>query len=381
MFIYESILIVYILLWIANLIYILKRKDNRFLSLITYIFLGFIFISNSGDTGDAQLYKNYFENQNLVDLNFEFGYNFIAQILYSFGIYTYTGLLIALYVLSTFFLWLGLRKMDVSYHCLFAIVMPFIFPTYATAIRFFVASTILISAIKYLFERKYLIFTVLLIFAASFHTLSIIYFLFFLGAVDFNYRWKIKRILLWFIAILSVVLFGVYIILKTNFMTLLLSYVVPMLFIINDSKMDAYFTTNTNWGGAVFFVVYICGLLLAIVIKKYVDNDNGVIHVNDRIKNYSELNYNVNLILSMIIPLLAINLVFYRLLIIGHITNAILLGMVYKNNTSKKPGQIIIINTVTIAFIVCCMFWFIPEFVKIQSISIRGIIEAMGVYN
>ena len=380
MVVYIPVFIIYISLWVINLIYVLMRRENIKICMITYLMLGILFIFNSGVSGDAQIYKEHFENQYVLD--FEVGYLFLEQLLYSFGVYTYTGWLFFIFFIASFLYWLGLRKMNISYHYLFALIMPFIFPTYATAIRFFIASSIMIVALRYLSERKYSTFIFNVMIAGLFHKLSLMYMLFVFCVTRCRENMK-KKIVLWFICILSVLLLFLFTVGSVDFLSVIIMQVSPILFLVSDVKFDAYFTTKSNFGWMIFLPLYISELVLAKLIYNKINNYNGVCDENvrgfvltDSIKNYGELNYNINIFLGVILPLIAMNLIFYRLLIIGHISNSIAAGMLLKRKCSERTGYVITINGFTLALIMCCLFWFVPELVGIQSISIEGIIEA-----
>ena len=72
-----------------------------------------------------------------------------------------------------------MRKVDISYHYVLVIIMPFIFPTYATAIRFFVASAMTVASVRFLIEKQYLKFFIFVFMASSFHASSLFYIVFF----------------------------------------------------------------------------------------------------------------------------------------------------------------------------------------------------------
>ena len=380
---YMPIFILYISLWFINLIYALMGRENIKICMITYLMLGILFVFNSGVAGDAQIYKEHFENQYVLDFDFEIGYTFLEHFLYSLGVYTYTGWLIFLFFIASFFYWLGLRKMDISYHCLFALVMPFIFPTYATAIRFFIASSIMIVALRYLSERKYGAFIFNVVIAGLFHTLSLLY-MFFVFCVT-KYRGDTKRkTLIYFIFIFSILLLFLFTVGGANFLSAIIIQLSFVLFFIGDVRFDSYFTTQTNFGWMIFLALYISGLILAKLIYNKINDYNdmgdgrvGRFVLTDSIKSYGELNYNINIFLGVILPLIALNMIFYRLLIIGHISNGIATGILLKMECSEKSGYVITINALTLAFVICCLLWFVPPLVGVQSISIEGMIKAV----
>lgn len=379
-------MILYMVLWIANLLFVINKKDNKAISFITYLVMGILFVSNAGVSGDAELYKWHFENRLFSDDAFEVGYCFVERMLHVCGIHAYTGFLIVLFVLGTAFLWIGLKKYNISYHYLLSVTMPFIFPTYATAIRFFLASTIIVAAIRFLNERKYWIFAILVICAGSIHVIAMFYMVFiFCGVARISTIYQNKKFLLWLVVVFSVMNFAVSVMLKKNFLILAFVKIVAIVFKIGENKIDAYATTSTNLGGVIFLLTYLCGLVTAIFIRRAVFdrervNDKNSNQAIEKVKEYSMINYNINLILSVILPFVAMSLLFYRLLIIGHISNGITLGMYRKQNLSKRRMGIIQIDPVNIFFILSCFSWLIPEIIGINSITIKGIIESSSLF-
>lgn len=384
-------MILYFAFWLINILCIIRRKNNNVISFLSYVYFGLMFVSNQAKDGDAQLYKLYFENQWFSGGMFEPGYTFVEKCLHMIGIHTYTGLLISLFVIATFFLWIGLRKLDASYHYLFVIAMPFIIPTYATAIRFFVASAIMMAAIRCLAENKRLFFVALVVCAGSFHLLSMSYLAFLLCTTKRMTRISGNRkFILWFVGIFSLLSFAISVVSKSNPLVMAIVRVAALLFNIGENKLDAYATTNTNLGGLIFLFIYLSGLAIAMIMRKKVYAENSYrFDASDLLSEnggmlltYCNINYNINLLLSVFLPFVAMNLIFYRLLIIGHLTNALVLGLYL--NQHKLQGTLKVYS-VAVDFreallIVACACWFVPEVIGINSITIKGMIEASGIF-
>lgn len=374
-------MILYIVLWIVNMLFVINKKYNNLICIVTYLILGVLFVTNTGSSGDAFIYREHFEDRVFFDDTFEVGYTFVEKALHACGIHTYTGLLIVLFILGTIFLWIGLKEYSVSYHYVLSIIMPFIFPTYATAIRFFLASTVIVAAIRFLNEKKYYIFFILVVFASSFHIVTMFYIVFmFCNTRHIPIVSRNKKFLLWFVAIFSTLNFGVSIIVKKNPLILALMKTVGVFLKIDENKMT-YANTHTNLGGLIFLFIYFCGLITASYIyreilnkRKWTDKDSK--QITDVIKIYGMVNYNMNLVLSVILTFVGMNLLFYRLLIIGHISNAIALGMFYNPHLSKQRIGGIQINLANLFFVLSCFAWLIPEIVGINGITIKGLFES-----
>lgn len=374
-------MILYIVIWAVNLLLVLLKKKSIIVCSCSYLLLGILFVSNNGLLGDASVYKSHFENQLVNDGSFEIGYSFIERLLHLVGIHSYTGLLVVIFILGSFFLWLGLKNDFSCCHFVFAIIMPFIFPTYATAIRFFIASTIMIPAVRFLSEKKYLCFAILVCLAALFHLLSLVFLLFvFCNFNQISCINENRRIVLCFVGFFSILSFILSIICKSNTVIVTIAKKSLSFIGVSGAKIESYFESFTNLGGLLFFFIYLSQLLSSFFIKTNIERNSFIIfdseEERDRITSYVILNYNINIILSVILPFIAINLVFYRLLIIGHVTNAIAIGRCSRNEEYNTFFSDIIIDSKTVFFLISCLLWFVPEIIRLQSISIGGLFEA-----
>lgn len=362
--------------------YVLQRRTNRLISVITYLLLAVLFVSNSGLLGDAELYKWYFEKGIFSNGVFEVGYTFVEKMLHMCGIHIYTGLLVALFLIGSIFVWIGLRRYHISYHCVFAIIMPFIFPTYATAIRFFVASAIMVASIRYLVEKRYWLFALFVVLAGLFHLLSLFYVVFYIcGTKRMTTISESKKFFLWFVVFFSILSFAISVTIKTNPLVMFSVKIAAVLFNVSDNKLDTYTTSYTNLGGLIFFFIYLCGLVTAIAIRREMihDNNTDIVNLevdNSIIKSYVMINYSINLLLSVILPFVAMSLIFYRLLIIGQITNAVAIGMLIGRKRCEKEHGKIIVSPMRALFLVSCLSWLVPEIVGINGITIKGIFDS-----
>lgn len=380
-------MILYFLLWIINLLFALKKKNSKPISIITLLALGVFFISNNGMLGDAAIYKGHFEDRLFSEGVFEAGYTFIEKILPVFGVNTYNGLLIFLFFVSSFFWWVGLKKYNISYHCIFSIIMPFIFPTYTVAIRFFIASSIMVTAIKFLNENKYLLFTISVICAGLFHVISLFYIILILCGNKNKFTiGRNKRALFWAVAIFSTLNYIIFIAVKKNIFILAFVKIVAFVLNIEEIKISAYATTYTNYGSIIFLVIYLCGLATAYFMHRTVVAEERAsgkknIQTTGEIKSYSMINYYINLVLSATLPFIAMNLLFYRLLIVGHISNAIMLEMHQRRNITERRAGCYHVSLTTVFFAFSCLSWFIPEIVGINDITIEGMLRSSFLFS
>lgn len=355
------------------------KKNNRYFCFLSCLMLIILFVSNGGTTGDACIYRETFEMQYLDKAGFEIGYVILGKLIYLFGVHTYIGFLITLLFFVSIFIFQAFKKLKISYHCLFSVLMPFIFPTYSVAIRFFVASAIMILALRYLLERKYYIFLLLLLLASSFHTISFFYIIFLLCIPFKKHSWKKRNIELWGVAIFVILYYLIVLLLNRNFLVEVIIKTIAVAFNVNPKKYG-YASMRTNYGSLLFLFIYFWGLYLSFLQNKLLCKT--VIEIktfNDKfLLIYSRFNYNLNLVLSLVLPLLCTTLIFYRLLLVGHVSNAIVLGLLLKNrNTNRKDKLYRFVITV---FVFSCISWFIPELIAINNITIKNLINSSLIF-
>ena len=373
-------LAIYVVLWFTNMCLGVAGLRNKILSISTYLLLAILFVSNNGELGDAKVYKTHFEKQ-LVDGAFEKGYSFLERTVYHLGQHSYTALLGALLLIVIVFLLAFFKDLQCSHHVIIATIMPFIFPTYCTATRFFVASVIALLAIKNLMRKKPVAFLLLIILAISFHNMSIFYILFYFCSTDkMNMIGSLKGALFGIIGFFS---FVSLLILYTSGRFIMMEVLAKTasLFIPNiESKVEAYTTTSAHIGSLIFVCIYIIGFLAAYILKSEIDaipidvHDDGNSII--QLKALSKINLNINVLLSSILPLIATSLVFYRYIIIGQVLTAVVFGEYINAKRRYSKVQGITINVISIMIMLMCTVWFVPEFFGINDITIMGLFNA-----
>lgn len=380
-------MILYIMLWLINIFFVLNRRTSKFIWGITYFIMMLLFVSNKAETGDAYIYKMDFENQNYLQNEYEIGYWFLKKILYLLDINVYFGLLIAIAIFVTFVLITGLRKFTCSYHAVLAMVMPFIFPTNAVVIRFFISSVLMIHALYFLLSKKYCRYILVVIFAALFHITACI-FLALLGCTSNRMIRINKNNKLWFWLIIGFSILGTVLVYISNhipFMEALIA-IIPSQFANIALKIEIYTTSSTSFGAFIFFVIYFAGLYFSynvrnsIFLKQQTSENRGNLKAIELVR-MAEMNLNIHLMMSIVLPLLALNLVYYRLLILAFLSEAILFGMYIKYIGSSNNTSTIVINTTTLSFLAVCVLWFIPEIVGVNSINIQGLFDASFLFS
>lgn len=370
-------LIIYILLWIFNLMYTLSNRTNRFVSFFSYLMMAMVFVLNDGTTGDAHSYRVDFVNNAFGADWSEPGYYLFKSVLKMMGITTYRGLLIAIFLISSVLIIIGLKYFRCSYNTMLAMTMPFIFPTCAVAVRFFMSIAIMIFSLRFLVQKRVVLYVACVVVATLFHRTALIYLILLFGASDRTQLMEqVKRIGNTCFAIISLV-----VVIVTGVSGRLpfiddVAMFASSIFSGIDAKIKAYTGSMTHFGAYLFFIIYFIGLLFAIYMKKQIHEEDIENFCKDvRILDFAKINYNIQLLLSVVLPFIVLNLVFYRILILGFITNAILFGMYAERVCSTKSLLHIRVNKGSFLFLCSCIMWFVPEIIGINSITIQGLIN------
>lgn len=371
-------LVLYIALWILNILCVSSNRNNRLISMMTYLYMAVLFIFNSGSAGDAYKYKIDFENFAFDDSWSELGYGLFKNILRATGINTYNGFLLGLFVLTSIFLILGIRCFNSSYNAVFAVIMPFIFPTCAAAIRYFVAVGIIVFSLRFLVNRQIVPYIICVLLATSFHRTALFYLILLvctserISSVDNIKKIGIKIVV--FFSTISVLL--TYIFGKVPFIAVAISFV-SSIFGGIDIKIEIYTESMTKLGAVMFFGIYTMGLFYASQMRKSVKCEEYADYsLTKQMMEFANVNYYIQLLLSITLPFIVINLVYYRLLMIGFLSNAVLYGMYIRYKGKTKSIGSIRIDKSNLLFVAMCLVWWVPEIVEINSITVQGLIEA-----
>jgi len=371
-------LVLYVVLWILNILCVSSNRSNRLISLLSYLYMAILFILNSGTAGDAYKYKIDFENFAFDDSWSELGYGLFKNALRMGGITTYNGLLFGLFIMASVFLLLGIRYFHSSYNTVFAVIMPFIFPTCAVAIRFFVVVGILVFSLRFLINRQVIPYILCVILATLFHRTALFYLIFLICTSDrINAVDNVKKIGIKIVVFFSLIsVFLTYISGKVPFIGVAISFV-SSVFGGMDIKIEAYTASMTKLGAVMFLCIYVVGLSYASYMRKLITSERDMGYVAyKQMLEFANVNYYIQLLMSITMPFIVINLVYYRLLMIGFISNAILYGMFISSRGKTKSVGTLRIDRSNILFLATCVVWLIPEYIGINSITIQGLIDA-----
>lgn len=373
----------YYLLLFANIIQSLARKRSVLLLIVTLVFLFFLFFSNDASGHDHYLYKLGFENAD-QELGFEILYTAIVSGIKGLGITSYNVFLCIYFVICMTLQCFGMRGYLKLSHPLLALYMVFIFPQWAIAIRIFLALSIVIFSLSYLFKGKWFYYVCGVILATAVHfsiaPLALLALFFSHASIikmeKAEYRSKILGILLPFFLVLSIAsyFFAESTVYGTT--TVLLSSVMGSDATLDiDNKISSYFESKTKLGFMIFFVIYAINLLMAIEMRKVAAKS---VFMDDCIlRKVAFAGASINLFLSFTLPLVVLNLVFGRLMALGSVVNMITLSRyLVRFRQLQQNSRIIIL----FYFVLSLFGWAIPAVLEINSISPQNLVETAIMY-
>lgn len=239
------------------ILFSLIKKKSTLLSLLLFITLWILFGFNT-ENADYRFYELMFNGAiNIPDRGFEFLLGFFNLI----G-FTYQQFLIVITLICYVIIFISIKRYteNLSYVMALYFIFPFMFDV--VQIRNFIALTILLYGLQYLFTNnktdifKYICFVLV---ASTIHFAFLFYLVLIL--VKFFSSWKKMLV------ILSAFIILVILILYSGFLTVLLNY------LFNYPRVPGWFEIHTNLGFLVPFLLQIITFLFVYVsYKKYKDN-------------------------------------------------------------------------------------------------------------
>lgn len=373
----------YYFLLVANVVQTFIRKKNILLLMATLAFMFFLFFSNDASGHDHYLYKIGFENAD-QELGFEVLYTAIVAVIKGFGVKDYNAFLSVYFIICMTLQYIGLRGYLKLAHPLLALYMVFIFPQWAIAIRIFLALSIVVFSLRFLFKGKWVYYFGAVILATAVHfsvaPLALLCLFFSRTSIkkmeNAEYSSNILKLMLPTFLLIS---FVSYFLAESDVYgttTALLSSVMGSDATSDiDNKITSYFESKTKLGFVIFFVVYAVNLLMALKMKNIAA---GKMFKDDiTLRKLSFAGAAINLFSSFTLPLVVLNLVFGRLMAVGSIVNMVTLSrylVVFGHLQQKTRGVVLLL------FVLTLLAWAIPAVLEINSISPNGLIETAILY-
>lgn len=374
--------ILYYLFLIVNVWLSFLHKKSGFLCVATLLFLLFLFSSNDATGHDHSLYKIGFENPD-SELTFEISYGTIVKAIKDLGINSYNVFLAIIFVIGSTLQYYSIRKFTSIPHFILSLYFVFIFPQWATAIRFFLAISFAIFSIKFLFQGNRLFFVIGIILASTFHYSVVVFVLFapffstttILGLNREKHSTKLINFIVIFFVIAAV---GIYFFSEKatyGVASSVLSLLIGEDSLDMDNKVSAYFETKTKLGSVIFVVIHIVNLLMAIRINAI--SRKNVFFNGLKCQKLAYGGVIVNKIMSISLPLVILNLVFGRLVALGSIINMISMSALLENKYKLPQNSY---RALYRYYALSLVTWMIPAIFEINSISPNMIIDTANQY-
>lgn len=364
--------IAYYSLWILNIYFILRNKENKIVSFLTWVLLFILFSSNSAISGDAYKYKIDYEYGAFGKNWVEAGNELLKFVCKSIGLNSYNQYLIVLFGVSSVLIFLGMRKLNGSFHIIFSATMGFIFPAMAVAIRFFLAFSIFVFCLSFLINGQRLKYIIGIIIATTFHRSALFFLLFLLTENVYKNKDndKYRKKLVYFVGGFAICCAAYALVLrKLPFVSLISSTLLRFLPDANI-KVDAYFGTFTRFGFLIMLIVYVANFIFSRYMMNIVRQNN----YEESIVRLSSFGYTVNVLLAALLPLTVVNLVFFRLYAVQTFVNCIVFSQIKNKTKPVKKAGVLIISSTELYYFLSVLAWIVPAFFEINSISIYHMI-------
>lgn len=377
------IYVIYYLLWIINIILLLLNKKSKLVSTLTFLLFFLLFAANPGQFGDAYKYRIDYELNAFGDEWSEIGYSLFKTFTYFIGLNSYNSFLIVIFIASSLLICRGMRLINGNYHAIYAVSMGFLFPMFATTIRFFMAFAIFVYALHFLYQRKKIQYVIAIIIATTFHWTALVFLIMpFCVSREFNeivLKKNVRKIEIGLLVVITLVFVVItYYTKRFPFVDLITNAVLTW-FPELDIKVNAYIGTITRFGSLIFFGVYFVNLYASVVMRKVV----GLIVARNELAScenlysFSESTFLCNAVSAILLPFLVLNLVFFRLLVLSTFMNTVLIGMILKFNRRSDVVKVNIRKCLLVFFLII-VIWTVPEIVAVNSITIRSMIENLS---
>lgn len=369
--------LIFYLLFGINVILSLSKKKSLFISLLTFLLLGLLFMLNTGTDGDHLDYKEMFLYPDKMMSKDLFFYYFV-QLSRLLGISNYNVFLLFEFLLGTFLIIAGTKEITTNYHPMLAVSMLYIYPHCAVAIRFFMAFCFAVFSIRFFIKRESLKYKILyiacLIVASLFHIATVVLFitvplLFIPKSLNLSRLWRYAAYAFFGISI-ALMLF-LYVYKDSSFFSLALITFADT----NDMGsrgLASYIEEIQSRNGMLLCVpAYFSSLLLSYKMYKearicYKKEDVGSL----KLFNIFSSIFFINVACVFVLVLIFVDMTFLRLLFIPAFLTLIGYGKFLDINLTKSRYA-----RASWLFIICLLSWEIPNYFELFSISVNGWIK------
>lgn len=326
---------------------------SRVLELIIIVGTFVLFAGNNFNS-DYNLYLFSFITDDYE--RYEVGYTLYYKLMKQIGINSYHITLVILIILLFIIILFSLKKYSKNYIPFFLFLLMGELFIETVQIRTFVASVFLFAAITYFKDNKIKSLFFLLL-AASFQMVGLFYLPFF-AIILLKKGWifknnKSRYQFVFFLFIVYVLLLLLNNIGKINLILLFIRLITNKISLFEHASN--YFG-GTNWGSIPFVLLYLCN----IVTLWYLNRDTKKFNLK-----YKEIILDINIYAAFCLPLLFIDMNFYRIFRILNITNFAyyisVLSITNKNITYRYLKNLSFVFIIQLA-------WFLNYYIRIPEI-------------
>lgn len=316
--------IVYFVILIIGFCCLIKNNKSKINSVVLSIGIFVIFAGNNSNSD----YNLYLYSMMTDDYDrYEIGYRLYYFIFKKIGITDYQETVIITFIILGILLYWGIKKITDNYvGVLFLLLISELFIG-TVQFRTMIASVLLFDALILYKDNKKIALVIALI-SSSFQMVTLFFIPFFIiGLIKKENKYKIDKGKYELVG----VLFGIYLIL------LLLNNVLhvnlPLIgieFLANKWSVFehvTYYFGGTAWGSIPFAGLYFVNLITVCYIRRYVKS------YDDR---YSDTIFNINIYAAFSLPLLFVDINFYRMFRVLNIANYVYYAWALGNNKKKS---------------------------------------------
>lgn len=288
----------YIAILCINFYCIVRGKNNRVILLISFVFL-MVMMGCNTYTSDYPGYEKYY-NTNEFPGSFEIGYKLIAKVLHFFG-FSYQQFLFFYELFGILIGYVSVRRVTDNYHYVVLLYLMTAVFMDTNEVRQFLAYMFVALALTYLSEKKLLCYEFIIILACMFH-ISALPFVLLPAFIRFMDGQKsMMEVYLLLLCVSCVLIF-----INGNEIPGL--YEIMQVF-LDESKLQAYFTTKVNFGFILFFFGHFINILLtywSLNVLKCLDD------MREEIVRYGNIVFAFVMYTSFAMPLNMLNSEFLR---------------------------------------------------------------------
>ena len=343
----------YFFMIIICFVFSVTNKKNNFISIFISIGTFLLFAGNTFNS-DSNLYLYSFMTGDYD--RFEVGYRLFYDFLIKVGVTNYQFTVIIIFLILSFLIYICIKKFTHNYMLILLLLLSSELFIETVQVRTFISSVLLFAAITYYPENKMkaIIFCIL---SGSFQMVGVFYIPFFIYSllkkdrIFENNKIKYQYVILFLIAYLLLLLLNNFF--HINIILVILKLIakkIPAL-----EHMTFYFG-GTNWGSLPFVLLYLCNILNLWFINQ---------NTNKSFLKYKNLILNINIYAALCLPLLFVDMNFYRIFRILNISNFAYFSSVFWSehkrltvNYLKKFGIIYITQ----------IFWIINYIIRVPEI-------------